>query len=265
VSKTGGSATFKTSAEAYDRHIGRYAGRLAEAMVEAAGTEPGSRALDVGCGPGALTEVLAERLGAENVAAADPSEPYAAACASRVPGAEVRVASAEELPFEEGSFDAALAQLVVNFMDDAPRGVGEMARVVRPGGLVAACVWDYAGQMTLLRIFWDAAIGLGLEGAERQDEGRVMRYCRPVELAELWRAVGLREVATGELNVEADYESFDSLWEPLERGAGPSGAYAQALAERDRERLRAEMRRRLGEPSGSFGLGARAWYVTGRR
>jgi SAM-dependent methyltransferase len=265
VADGSGSETFRTSPEAYDKHVGRYGRALAEALVTAAGVKSGDRAVDVGCGPGALTQVLAERLGAEHVAAVDPSEPYATACASRVPGADVRVAPAEQLPFDTGSRDAALAQLVVNFMSDAAQGVGEMGRVVRPGGVVAACVWDYAGRMTLLRAFWDAAVGLGLPEAEERDEGRIMRYCQPGELGDLWRASGLSEVEVTGLVVTADYESFDSLWEPFERGVAPSGAFAQALPPSEREQLRAEYHRRLGEPEPEFQLSARAWCAVGRK
>ncbi len=125
-------------------------------MIDFAGLEPGARALDVGCGPGALTAALVERLGAANVSGADPSEPFAEACGVRLPDVAVVVAAAESLPFADGAFDATLSQLVVNFMRDAAAGVRVMARVTRSGGIVASCVWDYAGEMTLLRAFWDA-------------------------------------------------------------------------------------------------------------
>jgi ubiquinone/menaquinone biosynthesis C-methylase UbiE len=148
---------FRVPADAYDRYIGRYGPELAAALIDFARIEPGMRALDVGCGPGALAAALAERLGPAHVSAADPSEPFVQACRTRLPGVEVVVAAAEALPFPDRAFDAALSQLVVNFMDDAEAGVRELARVTRPGGVVASCVWDYAGEMTLLRAFWDAA------------------------------------------------------------------------------------------------------------
>ena len=135
-----GVDTFLASAAAYDRHVGRYGRQLAEALIDFAGVERGMRVLDVGCGPGALTAVLAERVGAAHVAGADPSAPFAEACRARVPDAEIVVAPAEELPFPADTFDAALSQLVVNFMRDAEAGVREMARVTRPGGVVASCV-----------------------------------------------------------------------------------------------------------------------------
>jgi SAM-dependent methyltransferase len=254
---------FDTPAEAYDRYIGRYSGELAAGLIEFAGVS-GGRALDVGCGPGALTAALAERLGPGAVAAIEPSEPFAEACRRRVPGADVRTGAAEALPFEDGAFDAVLSQLVVNFMRDAVAGVGEMRRVARPGGAVASAVWDYAGEMTLLRRFWDAATRVDPEGGTANDEGRVMRYCRPDELAALWREAGLDDVATGELHATAAYEDYDGLWAPLERGVGPAGAYVAALDEERRDALREELRGALGSPEGAFTLSARAWCVSGR-
>jgi len=152
-----GAETFRASADAYDRLVGRYGTQLASALIDFAGLQPGMRALDVGCGPGALTAALAGRLGTASVGATDPSEPFVEACRARLPGIDVVVGAAEALPLGDGTFDATLSQLVVNFMSDAEAGVREMGRVTRPGGVVASCVWDYAGEMTLLRAFWDAA------------------------------------------------------------------------------------------------------------
>ena len=262
MSEVQGAATFRISAEAYDRHIGRYGPELAAALISAAGLRRGHRALDVGCGPGALASALVELLGAENVAAVDPSEPFAEACAARLPGVRVEVAPAEALPFPDGSFDAVLSQLVVNFMTDAATGVREMRRVARSGGTVAAAVWDYGDGMTLLRRFWDAAVALDSH-AESLDEGRSMAYWRPDELLQLWRDAGLENAATSELSVGAGYDDFDDLWRPLEAGVGPSGAYATALPAEGRARLRDELRRRLDVDEGPFRLTARAWSVTG--
>jgi len=262
VAETRGAATFRTSAEAYDRHIGRYGPALARALVETTNVSAGQRALDVGCGPGALTAVLSEVLGSDRVSAVDPSEPFVEACARRLPGVEVRLGSAEALPFPDHSFDVSLAQLVVNFMGDPPVGVGEMRRVTRPGGTVAAAVWDYAGEMTLLRRFWDAAVSLDPDAADR-DEGRTMPYCTPEELKGLWRDAGLREPAVSALVVDAEYGGFDDLWQSLEHGSGPSTAYAASLANAQRARLRDELRRRLGVGEEPVRLTARAWRVIG--
>jgi SAM-dependent methyltransferase len=254
---------FQAPATAYDRHVGRYSRELARALIEAAGIAPEQTAVDVGCGPGGLTAELAERLGAEHVAAVDPSASFVEACARRLPGVRVEQARAESLPFADGEFDRALAQLVVNFMADAPAGVREMRRVTRSGGVVAAAVWDYAGEMTLLRRFWDAAVALDPSAAE-SDEGRSMRYCEPGSLQGLWEDAGLDEVEVGQAVVSAPYESFADLWAPLETGVGPSGAYVAVLEPSDRAALAREVYDRLGAPAAGFRLTARAWTVTGR-
>jgi ubiquinone/menaquinone biosynthesis C-methylase UbiE len=255
--------TFRVQATAYDRHVGRYGPQLAAAFCEFARIEPGMRVLDVGCGPGALTEVLARRLGAASVSAAEPSEPFAKACRSRVPGVEVVVTGAAVMPFADASFDATLSQLVVNFLDDAKAGVREMARVTREGGVVAACVWDYAEEMTLLRAFWDAARQVSPASAAQRDEGTVMPWCRDGELAELWKAAGLRDVRSGALRVHATYTDFDDLWEPFPSGVAPSGAFCAALDDDARGALREAYRRTLGVGNQPFDLTARAWAVAG--
>jgi SAM-dependent methyltransferase len=258
-----GAETFRASAGVYDRHVGRYGAQLASALITFAGVEPGMRALDVGCGPGALTATLVERLGPENVCAADPSETFVQACRARLPGVAVAVAGAEALPFADGAFSTALSQLVVNFMTDAEAGVREMARVTRPGGVVASCVWDYAGEMTLLRAFWDAAREIAPGRAAGADEGVVMRWCRDGDLADLWRSAGLRDVRFDALTVSASYTDFEDLWSPLPTGIAPSGAFCKALDDDRRAALHDAYRRRLGVSDRPFALTARAWAVAG--
>jgi len=259
-----GTATFRASAQAYDRHIGRYGGPLARALCDAAGVGRGQRALDVGCGPGALAAELVARLGADAVVAVDPSPPFVDGCRERLPGVEVQLAPAEGLPFEAAAFDVALAQLVVNFMTDARAGLGEMLRVTRPGGVVGAAVWDYAGEMTLLRRFWDAAVALD-PAAAALDEGTTMAFCSPGELEDLWSDAGLREVDVAATTVRAGYTGFDDLWGALEAGVGPSGAYVVGLDADGRAALADELRRRLDVGAAPFELAARAWTVTGVR
>lgn len=254
--------TFFVAGDAYDRFMGRYSHKLAPRLIEFVRIEPGMRVIDVGCGPGALAERLAERVGSELVSAVDPSEQFVVACAQRVPGADVRRADAEELPWREGAFDAALAQLVVNFMRDPHAGVAEMRRVVRPGGVVGACTWDYGDGMRMLRLFWDSAHALD---PDAPDEGRTMRFVTSEELDVLWRAVGLHDVETGSLVVETRYADFDDLWEPLTLGVGPAGSYCASLEPKPRQALRDELFVRLGSPTGPFTLGARAWAVRGVR
>jgi ubiquinone/menaquinone biosynthesis C-methylase UbiE len=252
--------TFTVAGDKYDRFMGRYSRELAPRMIEFAGVRPGMAVVDVGCGPGALTERLVERIGAESVSAADPSEPFVAAAAERAPGADVRQAAAEELPWEADCFDAALSQLVVNFMSDADAGVSEMCRVVRSGGAVAACTWSYGTDMEMLRAFWDAARRLD-SGAP--DEGSTMRFRSAEELDELWRRVGLDEVETGHLRVETTYSGFEDFWEPFTFGVGPAGAYCARLEPEQREALRAELFAGVGKPDGPFTLGAEACAVRG--
>jgi SAM-dependent methyltransferase len=162
---------------------------FAAGLIAAAGIRSGQRVLDVGCGPGPLTTALAELLGAESVVAIDPSEAFVKACRARVPGADVRVGAGEQLPFADDKFDAVLAQLVVQLMDDRYAGVREMARVARPGGVLAACVWD-STTMPVLRAFWDAALEVAPDRAAAIDDGRRVGYERRQEFAELWEHVG---------------------------------------------------------------------------
>lgn len=256
-----GAATFRrATADAYERHIGRYGRTLAASFVVAAGVREGDRALDVGCGSGLLTRALADILGPDRVAAVDPSEAFVAECRLRVDGVDVRVAAAESLPAFDEPFDVVLSQLVVNFMNDAPAGVAAMRDAARAGGTVASTVWDYAEGMTLLRTFWDAVLELD---PDAPDEARTMRYCSRDELAELWRSCGLEKVETGELTATASYESFDDLWQPFTAGIGPAGAYCVGLSGDALELLRVAYLRRLGSPDGPFGLEARAWFVRG--
>jgi len=256
--------TFDVEPEVYDRFMGRYGDALGRALADEAGVGRGARALDVGAGTGKLTRVLAERLGEENVAAVDPSEPFVAALRSRFPAADVSPATAEELPFPDDSFDGVFAQLVVNFMRDPERGVAEMRRVARHGGIVAGAVWDYRGRMTVLRTFWEAAAAIDERGAEARDERTRMRFGNPEEILELWQGTGL-DVRGGEIVVSASYEDFDDLWDPFLAAVGPAGDFVVSLEPEAQEALREEYRQRLGAPEGPFELEARAWYAVGTK
>ncbi len=254
--------TFAVAAQSYERFMGRYSAELAPELVAFAGIEPGMRALDVGCGTGSLTAALAERSGAGNVAAADPSEPLLGACAERVPGVDARLASAGRLPWPDAFFDAVVSQLVLNFLPDARAGIDEMRRVVRPDGVVASCTWDYADGMQMLRVFWDAALELD---PAAPDEGRVMRLCSEPELTDLWTSRGLLDVETAPLEIETTHPSFADYWGAFTLGVGPAGAYCGSLDPERLEKLRQACDRRLGSPTGSFTLRARAFAVRGRR
>jgi len=249
--------SFDVAAEAYDRFMGRYSRLLSRQLADLAGVRAGQRVIDVGCGPGALTSELVARLGADAVAAVDPSEPFVAAAGARNPGVDVRRATAEELPFADDTFDAALAQLVVHFMSDPVAGLAEMARVTRPGGAVAACVWDHGGGNGPLSLFWDAARELD-PGAN--DESR-LAGARAGHLTELFGAAGLRDVAETSLVADLEHPTFDAWWEPFELGVGPAGSYATGLDADRRADLRDACRRRL--PAEPFVITARAWAARG--
>jgi SAM-dependent methyltransferase len=205
--------------------------------------------------------VLADRLGVAAVSACDPSRPFLDVCRARVPGVDARPGRAEELPYGDDEFDAALAQLVLHFVSDAPSAAGEMRRVVRPGGTVAACVWDFAGEMEMLRTFWNAAQALD---PYAPDEGRVMRFGKPGEIIELFAAAGLVDLVESNLGVSALYSGFEDLWSGFMEGIGPAGSYAVGLPDDHRGRLRAEVERRLDVGNGSFELVAVARCAVGR-
>lgn len=251
------AVTFDVVASAYDAFMGRYSARLVEQMADLAGVAPGQRVLDVGCGPGALAEELVRRVGAESVAAVDPSEPFVAAARERLPGADVRQAAAEELPFADDEFDATLAQLVVHFMHDPDAGIAEMARVTRPGGTVVACVWDFGGGRSPLSAFWAAVADM-----EPGHPGEAsLAGARQGHLVELFRGAGLRDVTEHELAADLTHPTFEEWWDPFTGGVGPAGAHVRSLDDAARAELRERTRGRL--PSPPFTIRARAWAARG--
>jgi SAM-dependent methyltransferase len=249
--------SFKVRAEAYDRSMGRYSGPLAPVFADFAGVRGGERVLDVGCGTGALTAELVRLVGPALVAAVDPSEPFVEAAGSRHPGVDVRHGFAEELPFDDRQFDAALSQLVVHFMADPSIGLREMARVTRPGGTAAACVWDHGCGRGPLGVFWQAARELE---PDVDDESR-RPGTRRGHLGELFRAAGLRDVVELELYVRVEHPSFEEWWEPFMLGVGPAGQFVASLPERQRDELRERCRDRL--PPAPFPVEAIAWAARG--
>src|ERR1700746_1247010 len=200
--------SFGVSADAYRRFMGRYSEPLAVAFADVSGVRRGERALDVGCGPGALTAELAHRLGTEAVCGVDPSRSFSAAARERLPGVDVRVASAEQIPFPDHAFDAALAQLCVHFMTDPVAGLREMARVTRPGGMVAACVWDHAAGRSPGALLWPAA--RELDPADPDESG--LAGVREGHLASLFAEAGLAGARATELTVRARHASFEEWW-----------------------------------------------------
>jgi SAM-dependent methyltransferase len=249
--------SFDVAAAAYDAFMGRWSRLLAPAMADLGGVTASTRVLDVGCGTGALTEELLRRVDPGDVAAVDPSVSFVEAMRDRFPRLDVRQASAERLPFDDGVFDVALAQLVVHFMSDPVAGLMEMRRVTRPGGVVAACVWDFEGDRGPLGVFWDAAHTVRSDVRDESD----LAGTREGHLVELVRAAGLHEVQQATLTATIEHPTFESWWEPFTRGAGPAGAFVAGLTPDERDRLRAECEARL--PHRPIVVTAAAWTARG--
>jgi SAM-dependent methyltransferase len=250
--------TFDVAADSYTRFMGRYSEPLAVQCAELADVQAGYRALDVGCGPGALTAQLVDRLGADAVSAVDPSDPFVAAVRARFPQVDVRCAVAEQLPFPDDSVDLALAQLVVHFMTDPVAGLSEMARVTRPGGLVAASVWDHAGGGGPLATFWRAVHDID-PGARDESE---LPGAREGHLAELCEAACLTDIEPTSLTVTVRFATFADWWEPFTLGVGPAGAHVAQLDQAQRDVLRGRCAQLL--PPAPFEVAASAWCVRAR-
>lgn len=249
--------SFDVAAESYDGFMGRFSRLLSPQLADLAAVSAGQRAIDVGCGPGALTAELVKRLGADGVAAIDPSVPFVEAATARHPGVDVRLASAEALPYPDGSFDVALAQLVVHFMRDPVGGLTEMARVTRAGGVVAACVWDHGGEQGPLNLYWRAARQLD---PTVHDESNLAGV-REGHLATLLDAAGLGHIESTVLVADLEMATFDDWWEPFTHGVGPAGAHLGRLD--PDARAAQEERCRALVPDEPFTIRARAWAARG--
>lgn len=248
------SGVFQIGEDAYDDFMGRYSVRLAPLFADFAGVGEGDRALDVGAGTGALTGELLRR--GASVTAAEPSAMFTRALRSRFTSVEVHETPAETLPFEDDSFDVALAQLVVAFMEDAPTAIREMARVSRS---VAVCMWG----VEEMEMF--AAIGRTSQVVGGTAEARARRYRTRPELVALLEEGGLQDVETAELDVTASYTGFDDFWHALSGQVGPAGAWLQALDDERRAIAHDELFRQLGSPAGAFELSGRAYAVRATR
>lgn len=250
---------FDTGDDAYDRFMGRYSTRLAPLFADFAGIHAGQRALDCGAGTGALTSELVARLGPESVVVVEPSPRFVDGLKAKFSELDVRLAPAEDLPWPDGGLDAALAQLVIAFVTDAPAAVRELRRVVREGGVVATCMWDLAGGMEML-----AAIVRARRAVSDKPVGdETLTNWRPEELTALFEGAGLRDIVTDTLEVECTYSGYDEFWSALLGGAGPAGAFLQTLDATGKETMRTETYSELGSPDGSFTLHARCNAVRG--
>ncbi len=248
---------FAVSAHAYDRFMGRYSAPLAPVFADFAGVAPGQRMLDVGCGPGALTTEMVRRLGDGFVVAIEPSVTFVEATRDRHPGVGVHRADAERLPLRDDTFDGALAQLVVHFMTDPVGGLREMGRVTKPGGVVAACVWDFEEGGGPLSLFWALARELNPHAPGEDARPGTRRG----HLAVLLQESGVGDVEETALSIHVNHETFEDWWRPFELGVGPAGSYVSALDPRGRKRLEERCRELLPEPP--FVVTAVAWAARG--
>lgn len=246
----------------YERYVGRWSRKIAPSFLAWLDIPVGRRWLDVGCGTGALCATIADRCAPATLAGVEPSEGFLKTAKDNLGSrAQLQQGSATSIPLGDASVDVVVSGLVLNFVDDQPNALREMARVTGDGGTIAAYVWDYAGKMELMRIFWDAAVELDAAAASL-DEGTRFPLCRPEALEHLFTRAGLASIDVRAIDVPTRFEDFDDYWQPFLGGQGPAPAYAISLDERARSRLRDRIRERLPiGADGSISLIARAWAV----
>ncbi|MEU8006477.1 class I SAM-dependent methyltransferase [Catellatospora sp. NPDC049111] len=256
-----------TAGVAYEVYMGRWSARIADAFVRLLAVPSGRSWLDVGCGTGALTAAVLARAEPSRVTGVDPAEGFLAHARTRVTDPRVTFYSgdARSLPVPDGSFDAVVSGLMLNFVPEPEQAVSECVRAAAPGGVVAAYVWDYAEGMALLRHFWDAATA-GDPAAAPLDEGRRFPLCRPEPLSDLWTRAGLAAVTVRPVELVAVFTDFADLWTPFLGGQGPAPGHVATLSAADRDALRDRLHDALPVAAdGSITLPARAWAVSGVR
>ncbi len=253
------------SGAVYEPYVGRWSRLVAREFIRWLAVPPGGRWLDIGCGTGALSETILALASPGEIRGIDPSEGFIAYGRERLrdPRVKLEVGDAQALPFEGATFDAVVSGLMLNFVPDRALALSEMARVARRGSVVATYVWDYAGEMQLMRRFWDAAVALD-PAASELDEGRRCPICQPEPLAALFRDGGLGDVAARAIDVPTVFRDFDDYWSPFLGGQAPAPRYAMSLSERARAALRERLRATLpAGADGTIALIARAWAVRG--
>jgi SAM-dependent methyltransferase len=253
--------------DAYEPYVGRWSRLVARQFVAWLGVPPGLRWLDVGCGTGALSQVVLEQCAPAKLVGIDASDGFVAHARRHTADAraEFRTGDARALPVEDADFDVAVSGLVLNFVPDHGQAVAEMARAVRPPGVVAAYVWDYAGEMQMMRRFWDAAAALD-PAARDKDEGIRFPLCRPEPLRGLFVGAGLADVQVRPIDIPTVFRDFDDYWVPFLGGQAPAPGYCMSLTEERRRALRDRIESLLPvEADGRIRLMARAWAVRGTR
>ena len=250
----------------YERYVGRWSRLVAPPFLSWLGAPAGRRWLDVGCGTGALAAAILDRCSPASVAGVEPSPGFRELAARNLAGrVALHAGNAAQIPLADASADVVVSGLVLNFVPDTQAALREMSRVAAGNATVAAYVWDYAGKMELMRVFWDAAVELDRD-AQALDEGRRFPLCQPHALERAFSTAGLRDVQVTSLDVPTRFSGFDDYWQPFLGGQGPAPAYAMSLTEEARGRLRERIRSRLAaQPDGSIALVARAWAVRGSR
>jgi SAM-dependent methyltransferase len=252
---------------AYESYVGRWSRLIAARFIAWLDLPRGGAWLDVGCGTGALTREILATANPRLVIGCDRSPAYIAFAGAHTADSRTRFVLAElsSLPQAEDGFDAVVAGLVLNFLPSPLDGLIAMAARARRGGVVAAYVWDYAGQMQLMRYFWDAAVALN-PSAEELDEGRRFPICNPQQLEMLFRDAALAHVESRGIDVPTRFENFDDYWSPFLGGQGPAPGYTVSLSEEERAELRERIHRALPvRADGSIDLIARAWAVRGSK
>jgi len=248
----------------YERYVGRWSRRVAPQFLSLLNVPGGRRWLDVGCGTGALCAAIADRCSPASVTGVEPSLGFLESARENLAGRAVLLpGSATAIPLGDASVDVVVSGLVLNFVPDPQAALLEMARVTRKGGTIAAYVWDYAGRMELMRVFWDAAVELD-PAAARMDEGVRFPLCRPEPLQERFAGAGLREVEVRAIDIATPFANFDDYWQPFLGGQGPASTYVTSLSASDQDRLRNRVEAMLpAQADGSIDLRARAWLATG--
>jgi SAM-dependent methyltransferase len=251
--------------DAYETYMGRWSRRLGRSFIEWLRWPAAANWLEVGCGTGALTSAICNMCNPVSVIACDPSAPFvehARESLAAMPASFV-VAGADRLPYLEGGFDIAVSGLVFNFLPDPALVLASIRERLRPGGTIAAYVWDYADGMEFLRIFWEEAAALN-SAADAVDERRRFPLCRQAALTALFQNAGLADVVTASIEIRTDFAGFDDYWMPFLRGTGPAPAYVASLDSPGRAALAQRLRHRVSPASdGIVQLRARAWAARG--